>query len=283
MKKTKQDIPFKSRMIARDGREVIPDPLEALNTLIHPTQRRWSGLTNLIHLLPTQRKIRLRIPTPQKQNIPKPHLCPLLLQDLLNPLQLDPIRAETLKILHLLAPGALALLRGAPALEINQNAAPHDPLVLEILDAEEVLALPINIFMDVVHAHVVVEARCLLVREMAEAVPLRRGLRVEGPDVVVDEAGAFLVDGFVEGLPLEEGFVFLEVEGQVEGDAGPGADLAGCCIFDYLICLSVQEAELVFVAIHSPGVEFRVGDRFVAGEGGEGDGWAVGHGEWVVG
>ena len=70
--------------------------------------------------------------------------------------------------------------------------------------------------MDVGHGGVVIEALGLLVREVAEPVPLGGGLGVEGPFVVVDEPGAFLVDFFVENLALEEGPAALEVEGCVE-------------------------------------------------------------------
>lgn len=80
--------------------------------------------------------------------------------------------------------------------------------------------------MDVGHGGVVVEALGLLVREMAESVPLGRGLGVEGPFVVVDETGTFLVDFFVEGLALEERAAALEVERGVEGYSGRAEGLA---------------------------------------------------------
>ncbi len=62
---------------------------------------------------------------------------------------------------------------------------------------------------------------------VAEAVPLGAALRVEGPDVVVDDAGGLLVDFLVEGLATEERDVFLGVQRPVESDADAGLDLAG--------------------------------------------------------
>ena len=78
--------------------------------------------------------------------------------------------------------------------------------------------------MDLLQADAVVEDGLALVAEVAQAVPLARALRVEGPDVVVDDAGGFLVDVFVEGLAAEEGEGGLGVEGPVEVEARAGAE-----------------------------------------------------------
>lgn len=65
--------------------------------------------------------------------------------------------------------------------------------------------------MDVLERDAVVELGFFLVGEVPKAVPLAAGLRVELPDVVVDYAGWFLVDVFVEDLTAEEDEVFLGV------------------------------------------------------------------------
>ena len=83
---------------------------------------------------------------------------------------------------------------------------------------------------------------------MAEAIPLGAALRVEGPDVVVDDAGGLLVDFLVEGLPAEEGDVFLGVQGPVESDTDAGLDLAGGG-FDDVVGEAVEGAELVIFAV----------------------------------
>jgi hypothetical protein len=83
---------------------------------------------------------------------------------------------------------------------------------------------------------------------MPKPIPLRRALRVEGPDVVVDDPGRFLVDFFVEGLAAEEGKVGLSVEGPVEADAVAGLDLGGGG-FDDVGGEAVEGAELVVFAV----------------------------------
>jgi hypothetical protein len=50
---------------------------------------------------------------------------------------------------------------------------------------------------------------------MPQAVPLGRRLRVEGPDVVVDDAWRFLVELLVEGLAAEEGQGALGVPARI--------------------------------------------------------------------
>lgn len=57
---------------------------------------------------------------------------------------------------------------------------------------------------DVGQRDAIVEALFLLVSEMSEAVPLAAALRVESPDVVVDDTGAFLVQVRVESFAAEE-------------------------------------------------------------------------------
>ena len=74
----------------------------------------------------------------------------------------------------------------------------------------------------------VVEYCFLLVAEVAKAVPLAGGLRVERPDIIVDDPGCLLVDLFVELLAAEEWEVALSVEGPVDVDTGAGLNFA-CC------------------------------------------------------
>ena len=94
---------------------------------------------------------------------------------------------------------------------------------------------------DVVQRDAVVEFGFLLVSEVAKAVPLTGRLGVEGPDVVVDDAGRFLVDFFVELLAAEEGEVGLGVEWPVEVDAHAGCNFCGGG-FDDVVCQAVQGA-----------------------------------------
>jgi len=94
-------------------------------------------------------------------------------------------------------------LKRQPAREVDQYSSPDDAVGGEVLDPEGFVAgVP-----DGGEGGVVVEARGALVAEVAEAVPLRGGLRVEGPDVVVNDAGGLLVEVLVEGLAGEEGGV----------------------------------------------------------------------------
>jgi hypothetical protein len=69
----------------------------------------------------------------------------------------------------------------------------------------------------VVHGRVVVEPAGFLIAKVAEAVPLRRRLGVEGPCVVIDNPVTLLVDILVEGLTAKKWLVFLVVERCVEG------------------------------------------------------------------
>lgn len=83
---------------------------------------------------------------------------------------------------------------------------------------------------DLVDGDTIVKLGLLLVGKVAEAVPLRRDLRVELPDVVVDDAGRLVDDLLVEELALEEACFFaLGVEGPIQGDSffgGGGGELS---------------------------------------------------------
>lgn len=75
---------------------------------------------------------------------------------------------------------------------------------------------------DLLHGHAVVEELLLLVPKVAQAIPLRRDLRVERPDVVVARERRLGQQLLVERAPAEEGAASvggLGVEGPVEGDS----------------------------------------------------------------
>lgn len=111
------------------------------------------------------------------------------------------------------------ILRLAPCVIVEQDAATHDALLGPLADAVDVRgAGPV----DVGQRDVVVEALGLLVGKVAQTVPLRGGLGIEGPDVVVDDTGRFVDYLFVEFVAVEEGEVALGIEGPVEADAGWG-------------------------------------------------------------
>ena len=154
------------------------------------------------------------------QYITPSHLRPLPCQARLQPFQFDPSRLEWLIVRHTLNPFS-GTLCGPPSFKVDQHTPPHDPLLLQVLNAQEVLVL-LGGVVDVGHGGVVVEALGFLVCKVPEAVPLRGGLRVECPDVVVDHPGALLKHVFVEGLTGEEDNGPLEVEGGVEGYPGFG-------------------------------------------------------------
>lgn len=58
--------------------------------------------------------------------------------------------------------------------------------------------------LDILHCHATIEFGFFLVAEVAEPIPLARHLGVEGPDIVVDDAGRLLEEFLVEELALEE-------------------------------------------------------------------------------
>lgn len=134
---------------------------------------------------------------------------------------------EALEVIaHNVLPGSFL----DPPPEVDQYPAAHDAASLDgLVDAEDVgVHLPlVASARDVLDGGVVVESLRLLVPEVAEPVPLRRALRVEGPGVVVHDPGLLLVHVFLEDLAPEERFGPLEVQWCVERHADPGLDLAG--------------------------------------------------------
>lgn len=57
---------------------------------------------------------------------------------------------------------------------------------------------------DIVQGNTIIEDFLFLVTEVAEAVPLARRLRIECPDIIVDDARWFLIDVLVKELTAEE-------------------------------------------------------------------------------
>ena len=162
--------------------------------------------------------------------------------------------------------GRSGSLGEAPGVVVEEDAAAYDAFGGPGADAEGVCLGSAVSAVDLVEGGIVVEEGFLLVadwrrgwvlalvircccwgwgwgrRTVAEAIPLGAALRVEGPDVVVDDTGRLLVDFLVEGLPAEEGDVFLGVQGPVESDTDAGLDLAGGG-FDDVVGEAVEGAE----------------------------------------
>ena len=65
-----------------------------------------------------------------------------------------------------------------PSSKVDQDPSADDALFLEVVDAEKVLG-PIGTLVDVIHGGVVIEELGPLVAEVAEPIPLGRGLRIE--------------------------------------------------------------------------------------------------------
>lgn len=114
-----------------------------------------------------------------------------------------------------------------PGVVVEEHTAAYDALFCHGLDAVYGRAAAVSISaaagaVDVGHGHAIVEEAFVLVGIVAETVPLRGDLGVEGPSIIVDYASARgMLDKFlVEDFSLEEGGGLLGVEGPVEGDTG---------------------------------------------------------------
>lgn len=84
-----------------------------------------------------------------------------------------------------------------------------------------ILVQAVSTALDIVDRHAAVEFCLLLVAKVAQPVPLTGYLRIEGPDVVVDDARGLLEEFLVKELALEEAVFFaLGIKGPVEGDSG---------------------------------------------------------------
>jgi hypothetical protein len=139
---------------------------------------------------------------------------------------------------------------------VQKHTPADNPLLTPSAYAIHITALLAVGSVDVVEGDAVVEDFLLLVAEMAEAVPLRRRLGVECPDVIIYYARRFLIQFLVEGLTAEERLGALGVERPVETDAGAGFDLFGGG-GDYLVGEAVESSELVICPVEAPGVVVR--------------------------
>jgi hypothetical protein len=176
--------------------EVLPHKLQHLLTLLHARKTRWLLLPQRRHLLLIKLIVSMHIPRPHQQNIAKPDLSPLRLS---HSLQIPKRNRRGSKRIM------LASLRQSPLMVIKQHAPSNNPLLAPRADPIYIAArFPISP-VDIIERNAIIKHFLLLVAEMPQAVPLRRRLRVEGPDVVVDDARRFLVELLVEGLAAEEG------------------------------------------------------------------------------
>lgn len=124
-------------------------------------------------------------------------------------------------------------LFNAPFMIIKQDSSPANPALRSYSPNTKEIGLLDSIrAMDIIERQPIIELGLLLVSEVAQAIPLRRRLGVEGPDVVVDDARRLLVDFFVELLAAEEGQVALRVERPVDVDAYACGDFVGGCFDD---------------------------------------------------
>ena len=149
-----------------------------------------------------------------------------------------------------------AVLRQAPFMVVQKDTSADDSLLAPGTNTIHVTALLAVRSMDIVEGDAVVEDFLLLVAEMAEAVPLRRRLCVESPDIVVHYARRLLVQFLVECLTAEEGLGALCVEGPVEADASTSFDLFGGEGY-YVVGETIESAELIICSIETPGIVVR--------------------------
>lgn len=259
--------PLKAGMITGDGAEIVPDPLQHLIGLLDAAQARRRHIGQAVQLAFVgleHFKVTLEETRPHNQNIAEPRRGAVLpLQRLEQPLELDGAGLEALKSPadHFFAGPFVH-----PPPEIDEHASAHDPAALHgALDAQDIrvrFAL-VACAGDVLDGGVVVEARGLLVAKVPQPVPLRGGLRVERPRVVVHDPRLLLVHVLLEHLPAEQRFARLEVERRVERDAHARFDLGRRRRRHGRRRLSVQEAEFVGGPVCAPRVE--TGRRVVFG------------------
>jgi hypothetical protein len=160
----------------------------------------------------------MHVPRPHKQNIAKPNLSPLRLRHSLQIPQRNRLSRKRI---------VLAALRQSPLVVIKQHSTPNDALLAPRTNTINITARLAIRPMDIIQRDTIIEYFLRLVAKVAQPVPLRRRLCVEGPDVVVDDARRFLVQFLVESLAAEERQRALGVQRPVEADAGAGADFFG--------------------------------------------------------
>ena len=220
---------------------MTPEKLQHILTLLHARE-----LQRLLHavrldLVSGQLAVGIQVTAAHEQDIAKLDLRALFFGDLAQRRRGNGLCGERVVLL------AMSQTIGVV---IQEHAAAHDPALLRPgADAEDVGLGHAVRPVDLVERHAVVELRFGLVPEMPQAVPLAAGLRVEGPDVVVDDPRGFLVHVLGEGLAAEEREVGLCVQRPVEVDTGAGLDLAGGGGADDVVGQSVEGAKLVVFAV----------------------------------
>ena len=210
-------------MVASARRKVLPHELQHLLALLDARKTRRLLLPQRRHFLLVELVVSVHVPRSDEQDVAKADLSPLRFRHSFQVIERNGRSGKRI---------VLPTLRNAPLVVIEQYPAADDPLFAPGADAVHVAARLAFGAVDVVERDAVVEDLLLLVAEVAQAVPLRGRLGVEGPDVVVDDSGGFLVELLVEGLAAEEGQGTLGVEGPVEADAGAGFDLFGGACYD---------------------------------------------------
>ena len=87
---------------------------------------------------------------------------------------------------------------------VEQDPAPNDALLAPRTDTINIAARLAVRPVDIIQRNTIIENFLLLVAKVAQTIPLRGRLRVEGPHVVIDDARRFLVQFLVERLAAEE-------------------------------------------------------------------------------
>lgn len=261
---------LEARVVAGDGAEVVPDPAEDVIGLFDAAEARGREVGQAVELGGLRLEhvvVGLEEAGADDEHVAEPRRRVVLpLQRLQQPLELDARRVEAVKAAVAAADNVLAGPFVHPPPEIHQDAPAHDAAVLDrLVDPQHirVLLAPVARARNVLDRRVVVEPLRLLVPKVAEPIPLRRALRVEGPRVVVHNPRLLLVHVLLEHLPPEERFGPLEVQRRVQRHPHAGFDLAGRRGGDHCGRLPVEEPQFVVLAVRAPCIEPCCFVRFV--------------------
>lgn len=151
-----------------------------------------------------QRVVRIHVARADDEDVTELDLCALVIEHLLDPWEFDRVPLKGLEGLGFWVVFARPGL--APAGEINKDATADDAMLFEVLHTQDVgsgLALARRASY-VFNGGVIVEALSGLVAEMPKPVPLRAGLCVEVPGVIMYDAWLLLIDVLFEDLASEE-------------------------------------------------------------------------------
>ena len=234
-------------MIASTRRKILPHELQHLLALLDARKSRRHLLPERVDLLLIKIVVSVHIARSHQQNIAKSNFSPLSFSHSFQIRERDGRCGKCV---------VRAILRQTPFVVVQKHSSADNSLLAPSTYAIHVTALLAVDSMDVIEGDAVVEDFLLLVAEMAKAVPLRRRLGVESPDIIVYYAGRFLVQFLVEGLTAEERLGALSVERPVEADAGAGLDLFGGGGYD-LVGETVESSELVVCSVETPGIVVR--------------------------